>query len=95
MSEAEQVNDREVCPQCGARIELRQIKKYPGNMPLMLTGLGVLGILFFVGALVGIALILGGIYMLTARETVRYCPSCRYCYRKLAGRQDNGETDDR
>ncbi|MEI6126272.1 MAG: LITAF-like zinc ribbon domain-containing protein [Pseudomonadota bacterium] len=86
MSEAEQVNDLAVCRQCRNRVELREVKKYPGNLPLVLTGLGVLGILCFIGAFMGIALILAGLYMRAARESVYYCPNCRYSFKAVGNR---------
>ena len=83
MNETKQCNDSTDCPQCQTPMGLLQVKKYPLKLPLWLVCLGVLGCLFLAGALVGIPMILGGIYMATAQETVKCCPNCRYHFKVL------------
>ena len=89
MNEAKKVNDSAGCPQCRTRMKLLQVKKYQGKLPLTLVGSGVLSCLFFVGALVGIPLILGGIYMASAQDIVKYCPNCGYHFKVLVPKPDS------
>jgi len=62
-------------------MELLKVKKYPGRWPAVLVVTGVFCCLLLVGALVGIPMLLLGIYMATAHETISHCPNCGHYYK--------------
>ncbi len=68
------------CRQCDSRMELVNVKKFAGRWPMALIIAGVFCCLFFIGALVGIPLLIGGIYMATAKVNINRCPECGYYY---------------
>lgn len=71
------------CRQCGGEMEKTTVGKFPGNMPWVLMGLGFFLSIFIFGPLVGLLVLLAGIYMVTAKETVIRCEDCGYYYRVL------------
>jgi hypothetical protein len=71
-------------------MEVLKIKKYPGRWPAVLVVAGVFCCLFFIGALVGIPMLLLGIYMATAEENVNRCPNCGHYYRVWMEGQASG-----
>lgn len=71
------------CRHCGSEMHLVTVKKYPGNWPWILIGLGILFSLFIVGAAVGIPMLLLGIYMATAMMTANQCQKCGYYFKVL------------
>lgn len=82
--------DTSTCIQCHTRMEMLKVKKYPGHWPAVLVAGGVLACLFFVGALVGIPMALLGIYLATAKETIRRCPNCGHYFKVWpAARQES------
>ena len=81
MKVAEKIRDSVDCRQCHAPMEVLRVKKHPGRWPSVLMVSGVLCCLFFVGALVGIPLLLLGIYMAMAKETISHCPSCGHYFK--------------
>ncbi|MBF0526493.1 MAG: LITAF-like zinc ribbon domain-containing protein [Deltaproteobacteria bacterium] len=68
------------CRQCQTRMEVTQAKKYPGKWPYILMGLGVFCSLFLLGPIVGFPLLIAGIYMVTVRQPISYCPNCGYYF---------------
>jgi len=89
VNEEKKVNGSARCPQCRTRMKLLKVKKYQGKLPLTLVGSGVFSCLSFVGTLVGIPLILGGIYMATVQDIVNCCPNCGYHFKVLVPKQDS------
>jgi len=89
VNEEKKVNGSARCPQCQTRMKFLQVKKYSGKLPLTLVGSGVFSCLSFVGTLVGIPLILGGIYMATVQEIVNCCPNCGYHFKVLVPKPDS------
>ncbi|MBW1942814.1 MAG: LITAF-like zinc ribbon domain-containing protein [Deltaproteobacteria bacterium] len=77
----EEIIDSVECRECHSRMELLRVKKHPGRWPLVLMISGVACCLFFVGALIGIPLLLLGIYTATAKETMRHCPNCGHYFK--------------
>ena len=69
------------CRYCEGEIQVVTVKRYPGNWPWILVGLGVVFSLFIVGATLGIPLVLLGIYMATATMTVNRCRKCGYYFK--------------
>lgn len=69
------------CRQCGANMELLTAKKYTGNWPAGLMGIGVLCTLLIGGPLLGIPLLLLGVYQYTAKHTISYCSACGYHFK--------------
>jgi len=90
MKAAQKIRDSVECSHCHNRMELLRIKKYTGRYPLVLVILGVFCSLFFFGALVGIPILLSGIYMAKARETISHCSNCGH-YFKVFGQEDGSE----
>ncbi len=68
------------CRHCGTKMHLQRIKKYPGSWPYVIGGLGLFFTLFMIGAVIGIPMLLIGIYMGMAQSTIRLCPECGYYY---------------
>lgn len=74
-----------VCRHCKNRMEPIRRKKYSKRLSAGLVLGGVLCCLFFIGALIGIPMLLAGIYMAVAEETVNYCSDCGYYYKVWGG----------
>ncbi len=87
---AEKIKDAAACLHCQTRMELLKVKKYPGRWPAVLVVTGVLCSLFLIGALVGIPMLLLGIYMATAYETISNCPNCGHYYKVWMGAEASG-----
>lgn len=62
-------------------MELLISKKHAGNWPIALILLGVFCTLFLGGAILGIPLLLLGIYLYTAKDTISYCSGCGYHFK--------------
>ena len=73
--------DTGACVNCRTRMERFIVRVYPGRWPTVLMVGGVFCCLFLIGALVGIPMLLLGIYMATARETISRCPNCGQYFR--------------
>ncbi|MBF0451849.1 MAG: LITAF-like zinc ribbon domain-containing protein [Candidatus Magnetomorum sp.] len=69
------------CQYCADDMEIMQVKKFSGKWPITLIVAGLFCTLFFVGPLIGLPMLLIGIYMATAEDTIRFCPSCGNFYR--------------
>ena len=81
----EESRDTVACTHCQTRMELSHVKKYPGRWPAVLIAAGVFCCLFLIGALVGIPMLLLGIYMATAKETISRCPDCGHYFKVWTG----------
>ncbi len=81
---SKETRDGKLCRQCSTEMKLLKVKKYPGHWPAIVVAVGVLCSFLITGALIGIPMILVGIYMATARETIRYCPDCRHYFKVRA-----------
>ena len=73
--------DTVVCTHCRTRMDVLHVKKYPERWPAILVVAGVFCCLFFIGAVVGIPMLLLGIYMATAKETISRCPKCGHYFK--------------
>ncbi|MBF0468661.1 MAG: hypothetical protein HQK61_07225 [Desulfamplus sp.] len=69
------------CRQCGERMDILTVKKYNGSWPGIFMASGAVCILFIGGPVLGVPLLLLGVYQYTAKQTISYCPSCGYHYR--------------
>ena len=83
MKVGEKITDSVECRECHTQMELLRVKKHPGRWPPVLMISGVVCCLFFVGALIGIPMLLLGIYMATAKETMSHCPNCGHYFKVL------------
>lgn len=83
MTDWEETEEAVACRHCGNRMLTARVRKYDGAWPWILIASGALFSLFIVGALVGIPVLLLGIYAATAREVVRHCDKCGYYYKAL------------
>ncbi|HIJ58063.1 MAG TPA: hypothetical protein HPP41_00140 [Deltaproteobacteria bacterium] len=81
MNMAEKIRDAVDCRHCQSPMEIIKTKKYPGRWPLVVMVLGVFCSLFFFGALIGIPMLLLGIYMATAKEVISLCPNCGHYFK--------------
>ena len=77
----EDINGTASCLHCHTPMELLKVKKYSGRWPAVLVVTGVFCCLFLIGALIGIPILLIGIYMATAQETISRCPNCGHYFR--------------
>ncbi len=77
----EDINGTASCLHCQTPMEQLKVKKYSGRWPAVLVVTGVLFCLFLIGALIGIPILLMGIYMATAQETISRCPNCGHYFR--------------
>ena len=73
--------DTVVCTQCLTQMDVLQVRKYPGRWPTVLMAAGAVSCVFFVGPLVGIPVLLLGIYTATAKETISLCPKCGHYFK--------------
>jgi hypothetical protein len=90
MNVAEKIRDAVDCRNCHSPMELRRTKKYPGKWSLVLVVSGVFCCLFFIGVLVGIPMLLLGIYMATARQTISHCPNCGHYFKVWVKEEGSG-----
>jgi hypothetical protein len=67
---------------------LVKIRKHPGGWPFVLIVLGLIFTLFFIGPIIGVPMMLLGIYMVTYHEIISLCPSCG-AYFKVMGIKGN------
>ncbi|MFH1489203.1 MAG: LITAF-like zinc ribbon domain-containing protein [Pseudomonadota bacterium] len=82
---ADENRDSAACIHCQTRMELLHVKKYPGGWPAVLVVAGVFCCFFFIGPLVGIPLLLLGMYTATAKETISLCPKCGHYFKVWIG----------
>ncbi len=72
--------DSIACRQCDGDMVALTVKKYDGKWPLFLIIGGFFSCFFLGGPLLGVPVLLMGIYMLAAEITILYCQNCgRYC----------------
>jgi hypothetical protein len=79
--------DGVTCTQCQTRMDVLRVKKYPGKWPTVLIVAGVICCLFIIGAVIGIPMVLLGIYMATAKETISRCPKCGRYFKVWIGEE--------
>jgi len=72
-----------ICKYCQDEMSLMTVKTFPGNWPLYMMIIGLLFSFFIVGPLVGIPLLLVGVYMFLSESMVHYCPTCGHFYKIL------------
>jgi hypothetical protein len=90
MNEEKKVKSSVDCRHCNSRMEVIKVKKYSGKWPLALVVTGVFCCLFFVGAIIGVPMLLLGIYLVTAEETISYCPNCGNYFKVLLVNPETG-----
>ena len=78
---SKETGNGEACHHCHTEMKLIKVKKYPGYWPAVIVVTGVLCSLLLTGALIGIPLILIGLYMATAQETIRHCQGCGHYFK--------------
>ncbi|MBF0482955.1 MAG: hypothetical protein HQK81_14460 [Desulfovibrionaceae bacterium] len=76
------------CKQCSAPMDIIKAKKYESKWAAWLIGAGVL-LSIFGGIFIGPFLILGGVYMAVAQETITCCPKCGYYFKAYLPKQEN------
>lgn len=87
MSQEEMDSGSVDCRHCKTPMEVVRTKKYPGKGSIALIAGGLFFSLFFLGILVGVPMLIVGIYMFTAKVTISHCPGCGYYYKVLEARQ--------
>ncbi len=81
-------NDAVQCRQCQTPMILVKIRKNVGIWPYIFVGMGIIFTLFFVGAILGIPMIILGLYMLTTTPIVSRCPSCGYYFETITAKYE-------
>jgi DNA-directed RNA polymerase subunit RPC12/RpoP len=89
MKIVEEISDSVECSQCRNRMRLIKIKKHSGGWPVVILVSGLFSCFFFFGALVGIPLILLGIYMIASEETISHCPNCGHYFKALVIKKES------
>lgn len=64
------------CRNCDAPMTLVRMRKHPGPWPYILMVLGIFFSLFIVGPLVGVPMLILGLYMALSSEVVSLCSDC-------------------
>ncbi|HUV49772.1 MAG TPA: LITAF-like zinc ribbon domain-containing protein [Anaerolineae bacterium] len=90
MSVTEKTNYSVECRNCKTPMVILKIKQHSGKWPLMLIAAGVFCCLFVIGALIGIPMLLLGIYMATIKNTISYCPNCGYYFKVWMVKENEG-----
>lgn len=70
-----------ICRHCGSKMDILTIKKHAGKWSYSLLAGGAFCFLFLGGPILGIPMVIGGIYMLTAEMTISYCPGCGHYFK--------------
>lgn len=73
--------DGVVCPQCHTGMKLLEVKKYSGKWGYGLIVGGIFCCLFVIGSVLGIPMILAGLFMGRAREVISHCPNCEHYFK--------------
>ncbi|MBF0209272.1 MAG: hypothetical protein HQK68_00155 [Desulfamplus sp.] len=76
------------CRQCGDKMDLITVKRHSAKWPATFVALGATCTLFIGGPILGVPLMLLGVYQYTSKQTVSYCPSCGYHYRVFMSESD-------
>ncbi|MBF0396284.1 MAG: LITAF-like zinc ribbon domain-containing protein [Desulfobacterales bacterium] len=71
------------CKECQQEMDIVNVKKYDGKTPIVLLIGGIFCLLFLGGPFLGVPMILGGVYMLTSKITISYCPNCGNYFKVL------------
>ena len=69
------------CRHCDGTMEVLSVKKHSGKWPLILIVAGLFCFFFLGGPLLGVPMLLLGIYMYTAQVTISYCEQCGHYFR--------------
>lgn len=82
---AEISDNKAICRHCDTQMVLIRMNRYTGAWPWALIGLGVLAFFFihFGGPIIGVPMMILGIYLLTAKHTISMCPECGYHFQVL------------
>nr|WCC90925.1 hypothetical protein [Desulfobacteraceae bacterium] len=83
MSSEHEFGKSVVCRYCQDEMERMTVKTFPGNWPLGIMIVGLICCFLVIGPLVGIPLLIVGIYMLLAENPINFCPSCGHYYKIL------------
>jgi len=78
------------CNQCDTPMDILRIRKYEGNWPYWVIAGGVL-LSLLGGFVIGVFVLLCGVYAASAREVVSCCPKCGYYFKAYLPDQDREE----
>ena len=81
MEEERTIRKPVTCRHCGSEMEIMTVKKHSGKWPYVLLAGGAFCFLFLGGPILGIPMVISGIYMITAKMTISYCPDCGRYYK--------------
>ena len=76
------------CRHCGAKMDILTVKKHTGKWPYGLMAGGAFCFLFMGGPLLGIPMVIAGIYMVTAEMTISYCSECGHYFKVFLAEKD-------
>lgn len=82
-------DNKALCRHCDTRMTLLTMNKFYGKWPWALLGLGLLAFFFihFGGPIIGLPMILLGVYLVTAKHTISMCPECGYYFKVLTAKR--------
>jgi len=72
-----------VCRYCNENMERMKIKSFSNVLSVGLIAGGAFCTFLFVGPILGVPMLISGIYMTAAEKTINYCPSCGHYYKTL------------
>ena len=78
------------CRHCGCKMDILTVKKHTGKWPYTLLASGAFCFLFLGGPILGIPMVIAGIYMLTADMTISYCPECGHYFKVYQVDKESG-----
>ena len=71
------------CRHCKTPMEVVRARKYSKKTSIVLMAGGLFCSLFFIGALIGVPILVAGIYMFMAQDTISHCPGCGFYFKVL------------
>ena len=83
-------DNKAMCRHCDTKMLTLKINKHHGAWPWTLIGLGLLAFFFihFGGPIIGLPMIILGIYLATSKEMVSMCPECGYHFQVMFAKKD-------
>ncbi|MCG8634108.1 MAG: hypothetical protein MI863_09790 [Desulfobacterales bacterium] len=91
MAQKAKISDNKaICQHCDTRMVLIRMNRYQGKWPWALLGLGFLAFWFihFGGPVIGVPMMIFGVYLLTVKQTISMCPECGYHFQVLIRKRE-------
>ncbi len=91
MAQKAQIKDNKaICKHCNTKMLLIKMKKYQGSWPWVLIICGIIAFFFihFGGPIIGLPMLIFGVYMVTTSHKITMCPECGYYFKVLIAKED-------